>query len=275
MRTPLPPLALRERAGARPPGADPGRHYEEQGVHHRRRIEELLGADWTWQGKRVLDFGCGAGRTLRHLLDVAARDTEVWGCDIAEASVEWLRGQLCPPLHVFLSSDDPPLPRPDRYFDVIWALSVFTHIHRNWAEWLLELHRVLADDGRLLLTFLNEGMLPLWDEVTGGAPWEPDRLGIAPFRTRAPWEQGGPIVFLSEWWIRAHWGRAFEIERLSTHGFGPGGQGYAVLRKRPARLSSRDLRRAEPGEARERAAASWVRRQRALTLLRALKSRMP
>jgi SAM-dependent methyltransferase len=199
VQAPLPPLALRERTGATPPGQVPEQYYEEQGAHHRRRIEELLGPDWTWEGKRVLDFGCGAGRGLRYFLDVAERDTEVWGCDISEPSVEWLQTHLCPPLHVFRNGEDPPIPRPDDYFDAVWAVSVFTHVYKNWAEWMLELRRVLRPDGRLILTFLNEGMLPLWNEVNPGRPWDPDRLGMTVLRRRAPWDQGGPIVFLSEW----------------------------------------------------------------------------
>src|SRR4051812_10840332 len=247
--TPLPPRALRERTGRAPAGHDEAAFYEEQGRQQRRRIEALLGDDWSWKGRRLLDFGCGAGRTLRHFLAVAqAGETEVWGCDIDRRSIEWLRAHLVPPLEVLGVGETPGLPHPDDYFDVIWGLSFFTHVHDQWAEWLLELRRVLADDGRLLLTFLSEGKLGLWNELTGNAPWDPEGIGMAVFCEDASWNDGGPIVFLSEWWVREHWGRAFSIERISTGGFGPGGQGYALLRKRRGSFSPEDLRRPHPRE---------------------------
>ena len=28
------------------------------------------------------------------------------------------------------------------------------------------------------------------------------------------WDHGGPIAFNSHWWLRAHWGRAFDIVKL-------------------------------------------------------------
>ena len=49
----------------------------------------------------------------------------------------------------------PALPFADGHFDVVWALSVFTHLVDAWAPWLLELHRVLADDGILIATTIG------------------------------------------------------------------------------------------------------------------------
>jgi SAM-dependent methyltransferase len=269
---PLPPSALREYVGRTPPGEDSETFYLEAGRRSRARIEQLLPDRWTWPGRRVLDFGCGAGRVLRHFVDVAG-EAEVWGCDIDAASIEWLDEHLVPPLHVARIAEDGRLPHTDGSFDAIWALSVFTHLAGNWADWLLELRRVLRDDGVLIATFLNEGMRPLWDEVTGGAPWNPDRFGMAVFGEDAPWDSGGPTVFLSEWWLRAHWGRAFEIDQLATSGFGPGGQGYVVLRKRAGDLSTEDLRRAEPGEERERLARELPRGPLGTRLRRRFSSR--
>jgi cyclopropane fatty-acyl-phospholipid synthase-like methyltransferase len=43
--------------------------------------------------------------------------------------------------------------RPDGYFDLVYAISVFTHITHEWSAWLLELHRILKPEGLLLATF--------------------------------------------------------------------------------------------------------------------------
>jgi SAM-dependent methyltransferase len=115
--------------------------YDAIGRHSRARIERLLPADWSWEGRRVLDFGCGAGRTLRHFLD-EAEHAEFHGCDIDDRSIAWLSENLSPPFHVFQNGESPGLPSPDRFFDVAYALSVFTHLGDHWADWLLELRRV-------------------------------------------------------------------------------------------------------------------------------------
>jgi len=59
-------------------------------------------------------------------------------------------------------------------------------------------------------------------------------------------------VFHSEWWIREHWGRQFEVLFLERHdpAEAPRGQGAALLRPRPERLKPADLER-PGGDARE------------------------
>src|SRR5919197_1261539 len=89
--------------------------YEHIGRHSRARIERLLPAPWSWEGKRVLDFGCGAGRTLRQFRS-EAEHAEFYGCDIDGPSIDWLDAHLSPPFHVFRNSEAPALPHPDDFF---------------------------------------------------------------------------------------------------------------------------------------------------------------
>jgi SAM-dependent methyltransferase len=240
-RLPLPPLELLQRVG-RIDEPDVAGVYEAIGRHSRARLERLLPADWSWEGKHVLDFGCGAGRTLRHFL-AEAEHAEFYGCDIDGPSIDWLTENFSPPLHVFQSGELPSLPQPDGFFDLIYAFSVFTHLADRWAGWLLELHRVLEPEGLLLATFLSE---PHWETYEHGA-WAEDRAGMNVIKKWNPWDTGGPIVFHSEWWIREHWGRVFEIVYLETRDpDDPEGQGAALLRSRPERLQQADVER--PGD---------------------------
>jgi SAM-dependent methyltransferase len=236
---PIPPSELVHRVG-KIDDPDVVAAYEAIGHRCRERIERLLPAHWSWDGKRVLDFGCGAGRTLRHFLDEAER-AEFYGCDIDRPSVAWLTNHFSPPLHAFESEETPSLPQPDQFFDLVYSLSVFTHLTDHWAGWLLELHRVLKPDGLLFATFLNEG---LWSDFGRGA-WEEERVGMNVIKKWNPWESGGPIVFHSEWWIREHWGRVFDVLFLERHdpAEAPRGQGAALLRRRPVQLDSGDLER--------------------------------
>ncbi len=211
---PLPPEALLKRIGPME-GEDPARIFEESGLVSRALIESALPEDWSWRGKRVLDFGCGSGRIMRQFL-LRRREAEFWGCDLDRPSVEWLRENLSPPFHVFESDDRPGLPQEDGFFDLIYAFSVYTHLTDNWAGWLLEHHRVLAEGGLLLVTTLGEGM----SRELIAEEWDDERFGINALHLGNPWDLGGPITFFSEWWIRAHWGRAFEILELRRHAGG-------------------------------------------------------
>ncbi|HEX2023086.1 MAG TPA: class I SAM-dependent methyltransferase [Acidimicrobiales bacterium] len=249
---PLPPRRLVHRVGC--PRGTPGPLdlYVARGREVRDAIVEALPPGWSFEGRRALDFGCGAGRVLRHFLDEAST-AELWGCDIHRPSIEWLAAHLCPPLHAFHHGDSPPLDQPDASFDLAWALSVFTHITDTWSAWLLELHRVLRPDGLLLVTFMGETA----SEWLAGEPWDEDRVGMNVLRPANPWDRGGPMVLHSPWWITAHWGRAFEILTLRPFGFsrqGRVGQGWVLMRKRPVELTPEDLERPEPGEPRELAA---------------------
>ncbi len=78
-----------------------------------------------------------------------------------------------------------------------------------------------------------------------------------------PWDFGGPITFLSEWWVRAHWGRAFEILDFQPHEGGekPWGQGAVLMRKKPGDISREELERPESDEPREIAALEHQRSQ--------------
>jgi hypothetical protein len=62
----------------------------------------------------------------------------------------------------------------------------------------------------------------------------------------------------SEWWLHAHWGRAFEIVELrpGVPGGPPPlfGQSILVMRRRPGSVTTAELERFEPDEPRELAA---------------------
>jgi SAM-dependent methyltransferase len=115
---PLPPFTLANRVGALPE-EEPMGAYIALGVLIRREIERRLPADWTWAGKRSLDFGAGAGRVLRHFLDETP-EAEFEGCDIHPESIAWLNENLAP-IHGVVCGEGPGLPYEDDSFDLVWA----------------------------------------------------------------------------------------------------------------------------------------------------------
>lgn len=71
-----------------------------------------------------------------------------WQKVIDGPSIEWMKHELSPPLHVWKSSQGSPLGFEPSSFDLIWAISVFTHLPQMTSlQWLLELHRLLRPGG--------------------------------------------------------------------------------------------------------------------------------
>jgi len=102
-------------------------------------------------GGNVLDLGCSSGRMIRWFAD-QAESGEVWGVDISAEHIVWCQQHLSPPFHFCTTTTIPHLPFEDRYFELIYAGSVFTHLGELADAWLLELKRLLAPGGRLYIT---------------------------------------------------------------------------------------------------------------------------
>jgi ubiquinone/menaquinone biosynthesis C-methylase UbiE len=109
-------------------------------------------------GKRIMEFGCAAGRMLRWFNDVADR-CELWGTDISGDHIVWCKQHLRPPFNFFITTTNPHLPFEDNYFDLIYAGSVFSHIDDMADTWLLELRRILKPGGRLYITVCDNDTL--------------------------------------------------------------------------------------------------------------------
>ncbi len=239
----LPPAELSARVG----GSEAD--YHQIGAGHVELIRTMLPDDWSWRGRRVLDFGCGTGRTMIQF-GPAAAEAELWGCDIDVPSIEWAKQNLSPPLHFVANDELPPIDLPAESFELVYGVSVFTHLVENWSAWLIEMHRLLSVGGLALFSFLGEGMIR--DLV--GRDWDENRVGMIGLDVGRPWAFGGPNALHSEWWLRKHWGRAFEIVtvRPYTAPENRSGHGWILLRKddRPA-PSREELERLDRDNPRE------------------------
>ena len=224
--------------------------YEKVGREHRMHLGFALPPEWTFEGRRVLDFGCGTGRTLATFVQDGVQ-ADLVGCDIHADSIAWASSRLSPPCSFFVCEDGAPLPLPDHHFDLVYAMSVFTHITGQWSHWLSELHRVMRPDAMAVITVLGPAMAP---SIIGSA-WD-DRIGMACVNLHRGWDVGGPDVLLAEWWVREHWGRAFEILHFDrcepSHG---AGHDFAVMRPRHVPVTAELLEAVELDDPRELASA--------------------
>jgi SAM-dependent methyltransferase len=170
---PLPPARLRVRVSGT---ADP-RWFLESGRRDAALIREAARATGTAIDElgRILDFGCGCGRVTRHWNGLAA--TEVHGSDYGAALVDWCRRNLT--FARFETNDlAPPTAYEDGRFDLVYAVSVFTHLPDELARaWIAELRRICAPSGLVILTTHGDRYL--------------DRLTA---RERARYGRGEPVV---------------------------------------------------------------------------------
>jgi len=99
---------------------------------------------------RILDFGCGCGRVIRHIKEHTR--AEFFGSDLNPRLIRWCQDNLS-----FGRFDSnglaPPLSYDDGFFDLVYSISVLTHLDEDLQNrWLAELRRVIAPGGALLVT---------------------------------------------------------------------------------------------------------------------------
>jgi SAM-dependent methyltransferase len=112
--------------------------------------------------QRVLDFGCGHGRVLRHIV-TEWPNAEVWACDINPEAVAFCEREFG--VTGIVSKKEPDLDLP--CFDLIWAGSVFSHLKPpTWQRFL----RLLAHSVDDILAFSLIGPT-IAERIRSGEEW--------------------------------------------------------------------------------------------------------
>lgn len=222
---PLPPRRLRARAGAG------GRwEYFEGGRQAAAELAAGLGAAQRSPSelRAVLDFGCGVGRVLPHFAALAPRSACA-GCDVDQSAVAWASTHR-PGIDWALSSFAPPLPYQSDRFDLVYSISVFSHLGSELqAQWLRELARVLAPGGVALLSVHGPHAFDAFRAGTARTAWCPREVFVRePLRAsdfvfvpylRSVWNAGElpsvgreyGLAFHGPEYIRSAWGRELRV----------------------------------------------------------------
>ena len=116
---------------------------------------------------RVLDWGCGPARVIRHLPAAFGPQASIYGSDYNPATIKWCIENI----HgVSFSVNDllPPLPFAADFIDFVYSLSVFTHLSESVRHrWIDELRRITHTGSILVITTQGDSFLDklLPDEV--------------------------------------------------------------------------------------------------------------
>ncbi|MGG8498169.1 class I SAM-dependent methyltransferase [Tenacibaculum sp. TC6] len=108
---------------------------------------------------KILDWGCGPGRVIRHLPKIMGKENLYFGTDYNVNYIEWCTSNLTN-IRFTLNQLSPPLKFEDNYFDAIYGISIFTHLsHEMHIKWIKELNRITIKSGILLITTHGESFI--------------------------------------------------------------------------------------------------------------------
>ena len=100
----------------------------------------------------ILEWGCGVARVIRHFTALMDKNVDIYGVDINEKMIQWNATNINN-IKFTTCSYYPPTKFDDNKFDLIYCISVFTHIEFEYQEkWIAEIHRILEPNGIFLFT---------------------------------------------------------------------------------------------------------------------------
>jgi 2-polyprenyl-3-methyl-5-hydroxy-6-metoxy-1,4-benzoquinol methylase len=103
----------------------------------------------------VLDWGCGCGRVLAQMMHFFPPE-RLSGCDIDAAAIAWDQGHIRGPSFSRVGPY-PPTNYPDQSFDIVYGISVMTHLAEEaQISWLKELKRITRPKAILALSVIGQ-----------------------------------------------------------------------------------------------------------------------
>lgn len=216
----------------------------EQFIRGGRRAAELI-IDWARDAglppqsiDTILDFGSGCGRVSRHIPDLTS--ARVIGCDLHEDAIDWCQTHYTEGTYI-VGSLNPPLAIQDHSIDLIYAISVFTHLDADYQRtWLQEWARIIKKGGLAIVTFNGDDFvekhLPPESDYKNYviSSWQSDQ-GFA-FVKDGGWEGVFPDEYQTTYQtfdnLRRTWAEFFELLAVKESGEFANRQNCAILRRR-------------------------------------------
>lgn len=181
----------------------------------------------------VLDFACGPGRVIGELA-AAANSCDMHGSDIDAEAIDWAQKNLSAVARFAINTPATPTAYPSGMFDVIYSVSLFTHLDAPAQdEWLAEMARLLKPGGLLLATTHGRSTTgsctaaELAMLARDGFVYRTDRKGRFKVDGLPDFYQ---TTFHTVDYVRQHWARHLVVVEHIEGGLN-GNQDIVVLRK--------------------------------------------
>jgi 2-polyprenyl-3-methyl-5-hydroxy-6-metoxy-1,4-benzoquinol methylase len=186
------------------------------------------------EGREVLDFACGPGRVIRdfHAMVPSARLT---GSDIDAEAIGWANSHLGDIAKFRTNGCTPPTGFEEAMFDIVYCISLFTHLDESSQyAWLAELSRLLRPGGVLLTSVHGDaasGPCTRYERAAlerDGIVFRVDHKGRFKLDGLPDFYQ---TTFHTRRYIERHWTRHFDLRAYREGGL-HGHQDLVLLAKR-------------------------------------------
>ncbi len=183
----------------------------------------------------ILDFGCGVGRVTLPLHHRHKQPRTV--CDVDADALAYVKSVI-PTINTVRTDYVPPTPFGDDEFDVVFAISVWTHLPDDLQMvWLAEMRRIIRPGGLALLTTSSfralesrRRTLPDWKDVSDDDLRREGFIFKKAGATKGVTGTYGYALHTGDF-IRANWIGMFDVVEIVEGGI-EGVQDINVLRKK-------------------------------------------
>lgn len=196
--------------------------------------EQIKAAGLSPAGLKILDFACGPGRVATQIKEKLP-GSELYGSDIDREAVGWASKNKGDIAQFSVNNETPPTKYANDYFDVVYSVSLFTHLDEACQnDWLQELRRILKPGGILVTTVhgafcrdtCTEKELSLLEDK--GFAFRVDHTGKFKIDGLPDFYQ---TTFHTRYYVENNWPTHFEIESYIEGGV-HGHHDLITLRKR-------------------------------------------
>ena len=133
--------------------------YYENGRKTAQWIIDIVSPFIKLENKKVLDWGCGPARVVRHMPTLLGDSNKVFGTDYNPKTIQWC-AQFIKSVEFSKNELDPPTPYDADTFDLIYGISIFTHLSEEKnITWFEELIRVSNIGAVFFLTTQGDAYL--------------------------------------------------------------------------------------------------------------------
>jgi len=127
-------------------------NYYNDSLDTAKWLISYLGKHIELKNIKMLEWGCGPARIIRHLPKLLDSCCEIYGSDYNSKTIDWCKKNI-QGIQFSKNNLQPPLEFQNNFFDIIYATSVFTHLSEEMHyAWMNELKRVCKPIGIIFLT---------------------------------------------------------------------------------------------------------------------------